>query len=160
MELREIGIDDVYPDEKNPRKDFGDIAALAESCMLNALNPGEPVNPIVVVEDGGIYRIVDGERRYKAMCKNKLARCHAVVCDDMDEANAMVAMVATDDKRPLTDVERSRGVQQMLLLGVDPERVERAGRMPKGAAAKLRRARAAVDDAGDDMTLDLSLIHI
>ena len=80
MELREIGIDDVYPDEKNPRKDFGDIAALAESCMLNALNPGEPVNPIVVVEDGGIYRIVDGERRYKAMCKNKLARCHAVVC--------------------------------------------------------------------------------
>ena len=154
MELREIGIDDVYPDEKNPRKDFGDIAALAESCMLNALNPGEPVNPIVVVEDGGIYRIVDGERRYKAMCKNKLARCHAVVCDDMDEANAMVAMVATDDKRPLTDVERSRGVQQMLLLGVDPERVERAGRMPKGAAAKLRRARAAVDDAGDDMTID------
>ena len=157
MELREIGIDDVYPDEKNPRKDFGDIAALAESCMLNALNPGEPVNPIVVVEDGGIYRIVDGERRYKAMCKNKLARCHAVVCDDMDEANAMVAMVATDDKRPLTDVERSRGVQQMLLLGVDPERVERAGRMPKGAAAKLRRARAAVDDAGDDMTLDRML---
>lgn len=157
MELREIGIDDVYPDEKNPRKDFGDIAALAESCMLNALNPGEPVNPIVVVEDGGIYRIVDGERRYKAMCKNKLARCHAVVCDDMDEANAMVAMVATDDKRPLTDVERSRGVQQMLLLGVDPERVERAGRMPKGAAAKLRRARAAVDDAGDDMTIDRML---
>ena len=34
----------------------------------------------------------------------------------------MVAMVATDDKRRLTDVERSRGVQQMLLLGVDPER--------------------------------------
>ena len=62
MELREIGIDDVYPDEKNPRKDFGDIAALAESCMLNALNPGEPVNPIVVVEDGGIYRIVDATR--------------------------------------------------------------------------------------------------
>ena len=47
--------------------------------MLNAVNPGEPVNPIVVVEDGGIYRIVDGERRYKAMRRNKLARCHAVV---------------------------------------------------------------------------------
>lgn len=157
MELREINVEDVYPDEKNPRKDFGDIGALAESCMLNAINPGEPVNPIVVVEDGGIYRIVDGERRYKAMRKNRLERCHAVVCGDLDEANAMVAMVATDDKQQLSEIERSRGVQQMLLLGVDPERVERAGRMPKGSAAKLRRARAAVDDAGDDMTLDRML---
>lgn len=154
MELREINVEDVYPDEKNPRKDFGDIEALAESCMLNAVSPGEPVNPIVVVEDGGIYRIVDGERRCKAMRKNRLERCHAVVCGDLDEANAMVAMVATDDKQQLSEIERSRGVQQMLLLGVDPERVERAGRMPKGSAAKLRRARAAVDDAGDDMTLD------
>lgn len=157
MELREINVEDVYPDEKNPRKDFGDIEALAESCMLNAVNPGEPVNPIVVVEDGGIYRIVDGERRYKAMRKNKLKRCHAVVCGDLDEANAMVAMVATDDKQQLSEIERSRGVQQMLLLGVDPERVERAGRMPKGSAAKLRLAREAVDDAGDDMTLDRML---
>ncbi|WP_417123189.1 ParB/RepB/Spo0J family partition protein [Paraeggerthella sp.] len=157
MELREINVEDVYPDEKNPRQDFGDIAALAESCMLNAVNPGEPVNPIVVVQDGGIYRIVDGERRYKAMKANRLKRCHAVVCEGMDEANAMVAMVATDDKRQLTEVERSRGVQQMLLLGVDPEKVERAGRMAKGSAARLRRARKAVDDAGDDMTLDRML---
>ena len=127
MELREIELEDVFPDEKNPRKDFGDIAALAESCMLNAINPGEPVNPIVVVEDGGIYRIVDGERRYKAMAKNKLKRCHAVVCEDLDEANSMVAMVATDDKQQLSEIERSRGVQQMLLLGVDPERIERVG---------------------------------
>lgn len=157
MELREIPVEDVYPDEKNPRKDFGDIAALAESFMLNAVNPGEPVNPIVVVEDGGIYRIVDGERRYKAMRRNRLARCHAVVCEGMDEANAMVAMLATDDKRQLDELERSRGVQQMLLLGVDPAKVERAGRLAKGSAARLRRARAAVDDAGDDMTLDRML---
>lgn len=157
MELREISVEDVYPDEKNPRKDFGDIAALAESCMLNAINPGEPVNPIVVVADGGIYRIVDGERRYKAMCKNRLTRCHAVVCEDLDEANVMIAMVATDDKQQLSDIERSRGVQQAMLLGVDPIKVERMGRMVKGSAEKLRRARTVVDDAGDDMTLDRML---
>lgn len=157
MELMEVNVEDVYPDEKNPRKDFGDIAALAESCMLNAVSPGEPVNPIVVVRDGGIYRIVDGERRYKAMCKNKVKRCHAVVCDGMDEANAMVAMVATDDKQRLTDIERSRGVQQMLLLGVDPAKVERTARMAKGSAWKVATAMATVDDAAEDMTLDRML---
>ena len=154
MQLVQIPVGDVYPDENNPRKDFGDLDALAASLALNETNPGEPVNPIVVVRDGGIYRIVDGERRWRAMRKAGTARCHAVACEGMDEANAMVAMLATDDKLELTEIERSRGVQQMLLLGVDPERVERAGRMARGSASKVRRARKAVDDAGDDMTLD------
>lgn len=156
MELRRISLEDVYPDSNNPRaKDnFGDLDAMAESLALNAANPGEPFNPIVVVRDGGIYRIVDGERRYRAMRKAGTASCHAVVCDDLDEANAMIAMIATDDKRQLTDVERSRGVQQMLLLGVDPEKVDRAGRMAKGGARRVRRAMASVDDAAEEMSLD------
>lgn len=156
MELKRIPLEDVYPDEANPRskESMGDIAALAESFALNALNPGEPVNPIVVVADGGIYRIVDGERRYRAMRSLRKADCMAVVCDGMDEANSMLAMLATDDKERLTDAERSRGVQQMLLLGVDPEKVERAGRMAKGSAGRVRRAMALVDDAAEDMTLD------
>lgn len=156
MELRKISLEDVYPDPGNPRskENFGDLAAMAESFALNAASPGEPFNPIVVVRDGGIYRIVDGERRYRAMRVARTASCHAIVCDDMDEANAMLAMVATDDKRQLTDVERSRGVQQMLLLGVDPEKVERAGRMDRGSARRVRRAMASVEDAAEEMSLD------
>lgn len=156
MELRRIPMEDVYPDDANPRskESMGDLAALADSFRLNAINPGEPVNPIVVVADGGIYRIVDGERRYRAMRSLKKADCMAVVCDGMDEANAMLSMLATDDKERLTDAERSRGVQQMLLLGVDPEKVERAGRMSKGSAARVRRAMSKAHDAAEDMTLD------
>lgn len=156
MELRKISLEDVYPDPGNPRskENFGDLAAMAESFALNAASPGEPFNPIVVVRDGGIYRIVDGERRYRAMRVARTASCHAVVCDDMDEANAMLAMIATDDKRQLTDVERSRGVQQMLLLGVDPEKVERAGRMVRGSSRRVRRAMERADDAAEEMTLE------
>lgn len=53
MQLIEIPVGDVYPDENNPRKDYGDLDALAASFELNGTNPGEPVNPIVVVRDGG-----------------------------------------------------------------------------------------------------------
>lgn len=154
MELRKVQVEDIYPDDKNPRKDFGDIKALAASFDLNSLNPGEPVNPPVVVQDGGIYRIIDGERRYRGIKHNKLTSCHVIVCDDMDEANSMIAMLTTDDKQQLSELERSRGVQQMLLLGVDPEKVERVGRMIKGSATNVKRARELVDDAGEDMTLD------
>ncbi|MEG0322621.1 MAG: ParB/RepB/Spo0J family partition protein [Raoultibacter sp.] len=157
MDLRTVNMSDIYPDGRNPRHDFGDIEALAASFNLNSLNPGEPVNPPVVVQDGSIYRIVDGERRYKGIKHNKLTSCHVIVCEDMDEANTMVAMLATDDKQQLSDVERSRGVQQMLLLGVDPTKVERTARLAKGDAARVRQAMDRVDDAAEDMTLDRML---
>ena len=144
--LENVSLEDVYPDGKNPRRDFGDIAALADTF---ALNDGYPTNPIVGVRDGGIYRIVDGERRYRAMKMLKKQTCPAVVYESMEDANAAAAMVATDEKQPLTAEEKSRGVQQMLLLGIDPAKVEKAARIAK--------ARRMVDDAGDDMSLDRML---
>lgn len=152
--LENVSLEDVYPDEKNPRRDFGDIAALAGTF---ALNDGYPTNPIVVVRDGGIYRIVDGERRYRAMRLLKKSACPAVVYESMEDANAAAAMVATDEKQPLTAEEKSRGVQQMLLLGVDPAKVEKAARLEKGQGARIAKARRMVDDAGDDMTLERML---
>lgn len=152
--LENVSMEDVYPDGKNPRRDFGDIAALADTF---ALNDGYPTNPIVVVRDGGIYRIVDGERRYRAMKMLKKQTCPAVVYESMEDANAAAAMVATDEKQPLTAEEKSRGVQQMLLLGIDPAKVEKAARLEKGQGARIAKARRMVDDAGDDMSLDRML---
>ncbi len=152
--LENVSIEDVYPDAKNPRRDFGDIAALADTF---ALNDGYPTNPIVVVRDGGIYRIVDGERRYRAMKHLRKQTCPAVVYESMEDASAAAAMVATDEKQPLTAEEKSRGVQQMLLLGIDPAKVEKAARLGKGQGVRIAKARRMVDDAGDDMSLDRML---
>ena len=55
----------------------------------------------------------------------------------MDEANTLMAMLATDNKQPLSELEKSRGVQQMLLLGVDPVQVDKT---TKGANAKRIKA--------------------
>lgn len=143
MELKEIGLALMWPDPNNPREDFGDLGAMADTFELNALRPGEPVNPPVVVPDGSMggmqaYRIIDGERRWRAMEKRgQVSRCMAVVCDDADEAAALAAMVATDDKERLTDAELSRGVQQMLAVGVAPEKVDKAARLKRGTARRV-----------------------
>lgn len=63
MELKRVRTADVYPSEANPRRDFGDLDALAASFELNPRHPGEPMNPPLLVRDGEVYRIVDGERR-------------------------------------------------------------------------------------------------
>lgn len=153
MNLEVVSIDDVYPNENNPRKKFEGIKELSDSFDLNQERPGEPFIPPILVRDGGIYHIVDGERRYRAMQSRKLTKFTANVCEDFDEANALVAAMATDDKQPLSDIEKSRGVQQMLLLGVDPKSVDKATRS-KGKAIRVNHAMLLVDDAAEDMSLD------
>lgn len=151
FEKRQVRLGDIRPSEQNPREDFGDIGALARSIEATG---GEPLNPPVVVADGNVYRIVDGERRYRALSSiyGEDREVSALVADTMDEANELVAMLATDDKRQLTEAERARGVQQMLVLGVDEQRIERASRATAGQIRAARKLRGSIE--GRQVTLD------
>ena len=152
MQLKRVKTEDVYPSEGNPRRDFGDLDALAASFALNPKSPGEPMTPPLLVQDGGVYRIVDGERRWRAMRKAGTDEFDAVVCEDWGDADAALAMLATDDKKPLDEAERSRGAQRCLLLGVEPEKVERAVR--KKGMARVRRVASEIGAEAETMSLD------
>lgn len=151
FDKRQVRLGDIRPSEQNPREDFGDIGALARSIEATG---GEPLNPPVVVADGNVYRIVDGERRYRALSSiyGEDREVSALVAESMDEANELVAMLATDDKRQLTEAERARGVQQMLVLGVDEQRIERASRATAGQIRAARKLRGSIE--GRQVTLD------
>lgn len=151
FEKRQVRLGDIRPSGQNPREDFGDIGALARSIEATG---GEPLNPPVVVADGNVYRIVDGERRYRALSSiyGEDREVSALVAESMDEANELVAMLATDDKRQLTEAERARGVQQMLVLGVDEQRIERASRATAGQIRAARKLRGSIE--GRQVTLD------
>lgn len=152
FEKKFVRLGDIRPSEQNPREDFGDIGALARSIEATG---GEPLNPPVVVADGNVYRIVDGERRYRALSSiyGEDREVSALVADTMDEANELVAMLATDDKIQLTEAERARGVQQMLVLGIDEQRIERASRATAGQIRAARKLRGRID-AGVQVTLE------
>lgn len=153
---RMVDLADVRANEANPRQDMGDLEALAASIEATG---GQPVQPIVVVADGDVYRIVDGERRFRAMQLLGKSSCDAMVFRDYGEAAQMVAMLATDDKRPLTEAERARGFQQMLrldvpeetgakVMGCDVEGYRRARRAAKAAPEQASFADMLV--AGDE----------
>lgn len=137
----------VRPSGTNPRREMGDLKALARSIEATG---GQPVSPIVVVPDGGVYRIVDGERRWRAMRELGAERVDCVVVDGYDSADELVAMMATDDKLRLTDEERARGTQRMLRLDVPEGRA--AGAL--GSTVELvRRARRVVGEAPEQANL-------
>lgn len=168
--LETVELCDVFPYERedgeamNPR-DFSTkesaahIADLAEQFRHNRLNPGQPVMKPILYRDGGIYRIIDGECRVRAMRSIGTKRFLAEVYDDLDDAElaraeAAKAMVETDVKLGLTAAEKSRGVQTMLALDIPDEEVAAAARTDAATVHKARRAVRKVQDAAYDMTLD------
>lgn len=144
----EVALADVVPNDGNPRRDFGDVAALAASIRATG---GQPVSPIVVVPDGGRWRLVDGERRWRAMRELGTTRCDALVFADMGEAETAVAMMATDDNKALDEQERLRGFQSMLALGVDDDIAADVLGTDKATVRRVRRIAA---EAPDQATLD------
>lgn len=150
-----VALADIRPSGTNPRRNFEGIDELAEAIRATG---GEPVNPPVVVRDGNVYRIIDGERRYRA--PSKMYKGHeaevmvpVLVACDMDAANEMVAMLATDDKLRLSDEERAAGVQQMLILGVDEQTVSRASRATGEQVKAAKKLTRRVPE-GAQVTLD------
>ena len=133
-----VPLDLIDPDPDNLRREFPDLDKTAEGFETNFVNPGEPFNPPIVVRDGERFRLVDGERRWRAMrLAGRVRECHALVCDGVGAAEAVLAMLATDDKRRLTDEERDRGVQLALKVGVRPSEVDKAAGMRRGTAKRV-----------------------
>lgn len=148
----------VSPSGQNPRRDFGDVSALARSI---AATGGQPVNPIVVADAGDgpdgmpVYRIVDGERRYRALLELGAEEADALVCSDWSEAEDAVAMMATDDKMSLSPEERARGFQGLLSLDLDDETVAGASGTDAAAVRRVRRmVRSYGFEAPEQTTLD------
>lgn len=152
MQLETVNIEDVFPNPNNPRQKFENLDVLIDQFSVNG---GQPYDPLLLLRDGGIYWIVDGERRYRALKKIKAKSFRAIVVDDMDEAEVLLAMMATDTKQPLTELEKSRGVQQMILHNIDPVKIEKVVRR---STKKIKKAMGMVQDAAADMTLDRLLV--
>ena len=144
-----VSLADIEPGN-NPRKDFGDIDALAATIDATG---GQPINPLIVVRDGNKYRLVDGERRYRALVKlHGLGGRTDVLCfADYDEAQEAVAMIATDDKMQLSESERAQGFQTMMLLGVESRTIAKAMHRK---TADIAAARAVAKDAPAQATID------
>ena len=74
--LVEIPLEKIVRDEEQPRKDFSEEAleALASSIKANGV-----LQPIVVTKEGDKYKIVAGERRYRAAGRAGLKTIPAIV---------------------------------------------------------------------------------
>jgi len=74
--LRDLKLDDIIPDENQPRRDFKQeqLEALADSIKEHGV-----LQPIVVTKEGDKYKIVAGERRWRASKIAGLEKIPAII---------------------------------------------------------------------------------
>lgn len=157
MELVRMKLSELRANAYNPRTRFTneDLDAFADRLELTPGLPGEPLYPIMAVRDGNVARIVDGERRYRAMKRRgKVSECYVLLFDTMEEASQAVSMMAANDREQFDDVAFSRGCQTCLALGVPEADVD------KMAGKQVSRALRSAFERNGNKAVQLSIGQI
>ena len=110
--LAEIPLDRLRPNPDQPRRHF-DPAALDE--LAASLRTHGVLQPLLVSEDGdGSYRIVAGERRWRAARLAGLATVPAVIRERLDAiADLELALVENLQRRDLSPLEEARAFDHL-----------------------------------------------
>jgi ParB family transcriptional regulator, chromosome partitioning protein len=132
-QLREVGVDDVVPNPKQPRQVFDD-EALDE--LTHSVREFGLLQPIVVRErpDGG-YELIMGERRLRAAKAAQLETVPAIVRDTTDDALLRDALLENIHRVQLNPLEEAAAYQQLL---------EEFGATHEELASRIGRSRSQV----------------
>ena len=111
-QLREVSVDDVVPNPRQPRQVFDD-EALEE--LTHSVREFGLLQPIVVREraEGG-YELIMGERRLRAARAAELDTVPAIVRDTEDDALLRDALLENIHRVQLNPLEEAAAYQQLL----------------------------------------------
>lgn len=135
--IKELKVNEIEPNLHQPRKQFDDekIHQLAESIRQHGV-----VQPIIVRKDGNIYRIIAGERRWRA---SRLAGLHTIPVIIKDISNQQVmelALIENLQREDLNPIEESEAYEKLIKeYGMTQEEIARTvGKSRPAIANSLR----------------------
>ncbi|WP_104526078.1 ParB/RepB/Spo0J family partition protein [Blastococcus atacamensis] len=132
-QLREVSVDDVVPNPKQPRQVFDD-EALEE--LTHSVREFGLLQPIVVREAAeGRYELIMGERRLRASRAAGLETVPAIVRDTTDDAMLRDALLENIHRVQLNPLEEAAAYQQLL---------EEFGATHEELASRIGRSRSQV----------------
>ena len=112
MEMKEIDMQDIVRNQKQPRQSF-DHEKIIE--LANSIKEGELLQPIVVRSlKNNKYSIVCGERRYRACDYLKMKKIPAVIRDLKDSIDALEkSAIENWHREDLTDAEKRAVINEL-----------------------------------------------
>jgi ParB family chromosome partitioning protein len=107
--LTTLRIEDIEPDPSQPRKDIGDIEGLQASIVQHGILQPLIVSPL----DANRYRLVAGERRFRAAQAAGLKSVPALVRTVEDHRRIQVQLVENMHRKDLNAFEEAEGYQRL-----------------------------------------------
>lgn len=147
-ELRELPIDAIVANPKQPRRHFDEeaLAALAESLRKSGV-----LQPVLVRPNGSTtFELIAGERRWRAARLAGLKTLPAVVRSDTDAQSLELALIENMAREDLNPVEEARACSLLVEeLGLTREEVGRRVGRSRVAVSNLLRLLELPDEVLD-----------
>ncbi len=133
-----LRISDIEPDRDQPRKTFGD-EELGE--LANSIRQHGVLQPLVVRPNPlGGYRIIAGERRWRASRLAGLTEVPAIIRDVTDAEAMEIALIENLQREDLDPIEEAFGYQKLIenCNYTQEQAADRLGKSRSGVANSLR----------------------
>lgn len=135
--VREVRINDVEPNTEQPRKHFNDekLSQLAESIKQHGI-----VQPLIVKKQDDTYRIVAGERRWRAAKLAGLSMVPVIVRELSSKQVMEIALIENLQREDLNPIEEAEAYERLINeFGMTQEEISRTvGRSRPAIANSIR----------------------
>ena len=130
--VREIGITEIDRNPDQPRRIFDEEAL---QSLADSIREAGVLQPLLVVEENGRYRIVAGERRFRAARMAGLDSVPCIVRSFSFQEQMEAALIENIQREDLNAIEEARAIRSLM---------ENCGYTQEQAAGKLGKSRPAV----------------
>lgn len=135
--VTEIDINEIMPNEKQPRKKFDEenIKGLAESIKEHGI-----IQPILVRKEGEYYKIVAGERRWRAARIAGLKKVPVIQKEMTDREMMEISLIENLQREDLNPIEEALAYKKLIEdFNLTQEQIaERVGKSRPVIANSLR----------------------
>ena len=109
--IQNLKLIEVEPNKNQPRQRFDSekIDELAESIKEYGV-----IQPIIVTKEGSHYKIVAGERRWRAAKKAGIVEIPAIVREYTEQTNKEIALIENIQREDLNPIEKALAMQEIL----------------------------------------------
>ena len=109
--VKNIKIIEIEPNPTQARKHFNE-EAIEE--LANSIKNYGVLQPIIVENKGNFYRIIAGERRWRAAKKAGLTEIPCLVRDEDEQRNKEISLIENIQRENLNPIEKALGYKELI----------------------------------------------
>ena len=109
--VQKLKLIEVEPNRDQPRRNFDEEAI---EDLSNSIKEYGVIQPIIVTKQDNYYKIVAGERRWRASKKAGLIEIPAIVRDYDEQRNNEIALIENIQREDLNPIEKATAIRELL----------------------------------------------